>query len=42
MGNKIDDIQAVNILAVEEIDGLAFLFIEDCHQHVGASHFFLA
>ena len=42
MGDKIHHVQAMDILAVEEIDCLAFLFVKDGHQHVGAGHLFLA
>ena len=42
MGDVIDDIETRNILLLEEIDRLAFLFTEDSNQHIGAGHFLLA
>jgi hypothetical protein len=42
VGDVVDHIDAGNALLFEQEHGLAFLFAEDRHQHVGASHFALA
>ena len=42
MGNKVNDIQAMNVLTVKEIDCLALLLVEDGNQHIGPGHFLLA
>ncbi|MNM93621.1 hypothetical protein D3C81_1060010 [compost metagenome] len=42
MGDVVDHIDPGHALLLEQEHGLTFLFAEDRHQHVGASHFALA
>ncbi|MCY1173017.1 hypothetical protein D9M73_131660 [compost metagenome] len=42
MGDVVDHVDAGHALLLEQEHGLAFLFAEDRHQHVGAGHFALA
>ena len=42
VGDVVDHIDAGHALLLEQEHGLAFLFAEDCHQHIGAGHFALA
>ena len=39
--NKIDHINACNALLLEQENSLAFLFAENCHQHIGPGDFTL-
>ena len=42
MGNEVNYVQTVNVLTVEEVNGLAFLLVENGDQYIGASDFLLA
>ena len=42
VGDEIDHVQTVHVLAVEQVNRLALLFVEDRHQHVGAGDFLIA
>ena len=42
MGDKINHINAGNVLLLEHIDRLALLLTEDSNQHIGTGDFFLS
>ena len=42
VGNIVDDVQAGDVLLMQQINGLRILLAEDRHQHIGAGHLFLA
>jgi hypothetical protein len=42
VGDEVDDIEALHVLCVQQVDGLRLLLAEDRHQHVGRSDLGLA